>query len=128
MYVYSKIIQVRNARKGDTVGYGASYILQKNSKLATLSLGYADGYHRFLHNYKPYVYIGSYKAYIVGRISMDFCVIDVTHIPESEIYEGAFAEIIGSNIRVHDLTDGTEFVPHEIPIHVGKRYHWYYFS
>lgn len=128
LYVYSRIVQVRQSKKGDTVGYGATHTMQQDGVLATLSMGYADGYHRFLHNYKPYVCIDGHKAPLVGRISMDFCVVDVTHIPHDLIYEGAWVEMIGENILVDDLVFGTQFVPHEVPIHLGKRYHWEYIS
>ncbi len=128
MYVYSRIIQLREALPGDTVGYGAGHVVKEHSRLATLSIGYADGYHRFLHNYKTYVYIGPYRAYLAGRISMDFCVIDVSHIPEEFLFEGAWVQMIGPDIRVSDLIQGTDFVPHEIPISIGKRYHWEYLN
>lgn len=125
-YIYSRIIQIRDVVPGDTVGYGATYTVEKKGRLATLSIGYADGYHRFLHNYNTYVYIGPYKAYLVGRISMDFCVVDVSDIPGEYIFDGAWVQMVGPNIRVADLIHGTDFVPHEIPILAGKRYHWEY--
>jgi alanine racemase len=126
LHVYSRIVQLRDVIPGDPVGYGATYIVEQPGRLATLSMGYADGYHRFLHNYKTYVYIGPYKAYLVGRISMDFCVVDVTHIPEEYLYEGAWVEMIGQHIKVADLVSGTDFVPHEVPISLGNRYHRHY--
>lgn len=126
IHVYSRIIQLRDVVPGDTVGYGGGYIVKEHGRLATLSIGYADGYHRFLHNYRTYVYIGPYRAYLVGRISMDFCVVDVSHIPADFLYEGAWVQMVGEDIRVADLIQGTDFVPHEIPITVGKRYHWEY--
>jgi alanine racemase len=122
LHVYSRIVQLRDAVPGDTVGYGARHVVEHHGRLATLSIGYADGYHRFLHNYQTYVYIGPYKAYLVGRISMDFCVVDVSHIPEEYLYEGAWVQMIGENIRVADLVTGTDFVPHEVPISLGNRY------
>lgn len=126
LYIYSRIVQLRDVVPGDTVGYGATYVVEKEGGLATISIGYADGYHRFLHNYNTYVYIGPYRAYLVGRISMDFCVVDVSHIPKEYIFEGAWVQMVGPDIRVADLIQGTDFVPHEIPISAGKRYHWEY--
>lgn len=126
LHVYSRIVQLRDVVPGDPVGYGSTYIVEKPGRLATLSMGYADGYHRFLHNYKTYVYIGPYKAYLAGRISMDFCVVDVSHIPEEYLYEGAWVEMIGHHIKVADLVSGTDFVPHEVPISLGNRYHRHY--
>lgn len=122
LHVYSRIVQLRDVVPGDTVGYGATYIVDKPGRLATLSMGYADGYHRFLHNYNTYVHIGPYKAYLAGRISMDFCVVDVSHIPEDYLFEGAWVEMIGEHIRVADLISGTDFIPHEVPISLGNRY------
>jgi alanine racemase len=126
LHVYSRIVQLRDVIPGDTVGYSSTYVVDKPGRLATLSIGYADGYHRFLHNYKTYVYIGSYKAYLVGRISMDFCVVDVSHIPQELLYEGAWVQMIGKDIKVADLVSGTDFIPHEVPISLGNRYYRYY--
>ncbi len=126
MHVYSRIVQLRTTYPGDTVGYGASYVTTQKGRLATLSMGYADGYLRFLHKYKPRVRIGPYWASLVGRISMDFCVVDVSHIPDVYLHEGAWVQMLGSDIRVADLIQDTDFVPHEIPISLGKRYHWEY--
>lgn len=123
LHVYGRVVQVRNSLAGDNVGYGGRCTLSKDSKLATIAVGYADGYHRFLHNYDTAVYFGNYRAPLMGRISMDFIVVDVTNIPEPYVHEGAWAELIGSHIRVADLIKGTDFVPHEIPISLGNRYH-----
>lgn len=128
LHVYSRIVQLRDVVPGDTVGYGATYVVHKPGRLATISMGYADGYHRFLHNYKTYVHIGPYKAYLAGRISMDFCVVDVSHIPEKYLYEGAWVEMIGEHIRVADLISGTDFIPHEVPISLGNRYVRHYLN
>jgi alanine racemase len=57
---------------------------------------------------------------------MDFCVVDVSHIPQELLYEGAWVQMIGKDIKVADLVSGTDFIPHEVPISLGNRYYRYY--
>ncbi len=94
-----RILQVRTAAKGESVGYGASHILTRDSKLATLGIGFADGYDRRLSNVAS-VMIGGHHAPVVGRISMDYTVVDVTDIPEPI---GEWAECVNDTITLDTL-------------------------
>ncbi|MCK4418189.1 alanine racemase, partial [Candidatus Aerophobetes bacterium] len=69
---------------GKSIGYGRTYITTKPTKVATLPVGYADGYSRLLSN-KGEVLVRGQRAPIIGRICMDLCMIDVTHITEVQI-------------------------------------------
>ena len=112
----AKIIQVRNVAQGDTIGYGASYVVKQDSKIAILGIGYADGLPR---NYKGKVYIKGYKASIVGRISMDLCNIDITDIPN--IKANQWVELFGDNISIYDFAKTCNTISYEIASRLGNR-------
>lgn len=124
VHVYSKIIQVRQVEANTSVGYGASYITQTPAKLITLSIGYADGYLRGIslnmQNREVYVYIESYKAKLVGRCSMDFCVADVSDIPNEFIYEKAWVQMLGVDVASSQLLENTNITGHELLIALGN--------
>jgi alanine racemase len=97
-----RIIQIREADKGETVGYGATYTLTRKSKLATIGVGFADGYDlRFSNN--AHVSFQHLKAPVIGRISMDYTVVDVTDIPESFCYVGGWGELVNQTITLDTL-------------------------
>ncbi|MBA3813924.1 MAG: alanine racemase [Alphaproteobacteria bacterium] len=97
-----RILQVRTAYKGESVGYGASHTLTRDSKLATIGVGFADGYDLRLSN-NAFIAFGQFKAPVLGRISMDYTVIDVTDIPESLCYVGGWAELVNQAITLDTL-------------------------
>lgn len=79
MCLKTKIAQIKNLNAGSSISYGLNFTVQKNSKIAILPIGYADGYSRTLSN-QSHVMINGKKAPIVGNICMDQCIIDVTGI------------------------------------------------
>lgn len=91
-----KILQIQTAYPGQTVGYGATYKVEKEMKIATLAIGYADGYPRSCSN-KSFVYIGDYKCPVIGRISMDLTTIDVSHVDAETLKNTPTAEIFGTH-------------------------------
>ena len=80
----AKILQIRVVDTESTVGYGATKTVPANSRLATVAAGYADGYSRSLSN-RGYGYVGDVKVPVVGRISMDLTVFDISTIPAEKI-------------------------------------------
>jgi alanine racemase len=101
-----RILQVRTAYKGESVGYGATHTLTRNSKLATIGVGFADGYDLRLSN-NAFAAFQQLKAPIIGRISMDYTVVDVTDIPESLCYVGGWAELVNQDITLDTLAHST---------------------
>lgn len=97
-----RILQIRTAHKGETVGYSATYTVTRKSKLATIGIGFADGYDLRLSN-NAFVTFQQMKAPVVGRISMDFTVVDVTDIPESLCYVGGWAELVNQTMTLDSL-------------------------
>lgn len=118
----TKILQVRHCRKGSYVGYGASYQTSRDSTIATIAIGYADGYLRSLSN-SGNVFIDDNPVPIVGRVSMDLVTIDVTDVPDMVCYEGKDVEIIGDNITVDDVAKNAGTIGYEVLTSLGTRYH-----
>jgi alanine racemase len=108
-----RILQLRTASKGESVGYGATHTLTRPSKLATIGVGFADGYDlRFSNN--AFVSFGEFKAPVVGRISMDYTVIDVTDAPESLCYVGGWAELVNPTTTLDTLAKSINTISREL--------------
>lgn len=114
------ILQINNIKKGDTIGYGASFKAAKNMVTATLPIGYADGYFRSFSNNSYCFYEGS-KLPVVGRISMDLITIDITLIA-NKINIGDYVEVIGNNITISELAKKAGTIDYEILTSLGNRF------
>ncbi|MBV6632215.1 MAG: alanine racemase [Alphaproteobacteria bacterium] len=117
----ARILQVRDIPAGTPVGYGASWVAERDSKIATLGLGYADGFIRQGGN-SGHVPFGDLKAPIVGRISMDLTGVDVTDIPFDACRTGDYVEIIGPHRSVDDVATDHGTIGYEILTSLGNRY------
>jgi alanine racemase len=94
MSLRSRLISVRCIAAGESVGYDATWVAQRPSRIAVLSAGYADGIHRSLGN-RGVVYIRGHEAPIIGIVSMDVVMLDVTDVPDAAI--GDIATIYGTD-------------------------------
>jgi alanine racemase len=112
------ILQLRNVPKEDTVGYSRKGHLTRDSRIAAIPIGYADGLNRHLGNGKGYCLVNGKKAYYVGNICMDVCMIDVTDI---DCKEGDSAIIFGDNLPVTVLSDLLDTIPYEILTGISTR-------
>lgn len=92
--LHSHIVYVKELYKGQTVSYGSKFVAERTTKVATVPLGYGDGYPRSLSS-KGYVLINGKKAPILGRVCMDQFMVDVSEIKEAK--EGDLVTLIGSN-------------------------------
>ncbi len=116
----ARILQIREAAAGETTGYGATYRMPTPVKLATISAGYADGYLRSITG-NGMVYVGGQKCPVVGRVSMDAIVADVTAVkPLPPV--GGWAEIIGQHQTVDDVAAQAGTIGYEILTSLGGRY------
>ena len=97
----------------------------RDSKLATLGIGFADGYDRRLSNVAT-VMIQGFSAPIVGRISMDYTVVDVTDIPGSLYGVGAWAEFVNETITLDTLAQAAGTISRELSTGFSKRLHRVY--
>ncbi len=115
------IIQISKVLEGDYIGYNRTYQADKNLLIATLPIGYADGYLRALSN-KGIVFINNREAPVVGRVSMDLITVDVTNIPAEDLFLGQQAEIIGPNITPDKIAELANTNTYEILTAIGNRY------
>lgn len=119
------VLQIHEVKAGESVGYSRRTILQRDSRIATLPIGYADGLNRRLGNRNAYCWVNGCKAPYVGNICMDVCMVDVTGIPCSE---GDTVEIFGENLPVSYLSDVLNTIPYEVLTSVSERVKRVYFS
>lgn len=114
------ILQVRSIDRGDTVGYGATYVASGPRRLAVAALGYADGLLRSLSN-RGHGVVGGIRCPIVGRVSMDLVTLDVSECPPAIAAPGAPVEFIGPHQPVDDLARAAGTLPYEIFTRLGPR-------
>jgi alanine racemase len=115
----STIAQIREVPVGETVGYNRKGIVSRNSRIATVRIGYADGYSRSLGNGKGYMWLKNKKAPVIGNVCMDMTMIDVTDIPEA--MEGDEVEVFGKQIPVQELASATGTIAYEIMTGISQR-------
>jgi alanine racemase len=123
--LYARILQIGEADAGETVGYGASLELQRRTRYATVSVGYADGYFRKLGSSDgqrgAIGWLDGRALPILGRVSMDLAVFDVTDLPEASAQRGGFIELIGPHFTVDDAAGLAETIGYEILTSLGSR-------
>ena len=112
------ILQLRDVGPGDTVGYGATYEVAKPETHAVVPVGYADGYHRAASN-RGVVAVGGQPVPIVGRVSMDLIVLDVSGLT---VAVGDPVELIGDHRPVDDVAAAAGTISYEILTSLGSRY------
>ena len=119
------ILQLRHVPKEETVGYSRKGKLERDSVIAAIPIGYADGLNRRLGNRHCYCLVNGQKAEYVGNICMDVALVDVTDIP---CQEGDSVEIFGKDLPVTVLSDVLETIPYEVLTSVSNRVKRVYFQ
>ncbi len=119
------ILQLRHVPAGETVGYSRKGKIDRDSVIAAIPIGYADGLNRHLGNRHCYCLVNGQKAEYVGNICMDVAMIDVTDIP---CMEGDQVEIFGEHLPVTVLSDALETIPYEVFTGVSNRVKRVYFQ
>jgi alanine racemase len=126
VHLYAAILQVRDVKAGESVGYGATWTADRDSRIAILAAGYGDGLPRALSSPArggpAHAYLGGQFAPIVGRVSMDLLAIDVTDISPTFARRGVRAELIGDHVTVDDMARWAGTIPYEILTSLGSRY------
>ena len=121
----ARILQVRDARPDETVGYGATETLGRQSRLAILGVGYADGYPRHASSSDASpgarVFLHGFTAPLVGRVSMDLIAVDVTEVPGAR--RGEWVELFGPNVPVDEVAERAGTIGYELLTRLGRRYH-----
>ena len=112
----AKIIQIESVKKGRSIGYGAKYITKKDSLIATLAIGYADGLPR---NYNGFVFYKKMKVKFVGNLSMDLSCIDISKVKNPKVND--WVEIFGNNISISVFASKCNTITYEVSSKIGHR-------
>ncbi|MBS0547508.1 MAG: alanine racemase [Proteobacteria bacterium] len=119
--LHARVLQVRRIDAFQTVGYGGAWRAARAGRVATIALGYADGYFRALIN-RTHVHIAGRRVPVIGRISMDLVTIDVTDVPETECQPGDTVEVLGPHMSPDELAEHARTNGYEIMTSLGRRY------
>ncbi len=118
--LYAKILQIKFIENSkQSYGYNQTFQSKTKKKIAIVAFGYADGYPRILSNVS-YVYFKK-KLPIIGSISMDYMIVDISELGENEIQVGDFVELIGNNILLSFVAKKSKTIPYEILNNIGNR-------
>jgi len=125
-----RIVQVRQGKKGETVGYGAAFTIARPSRLAIVAVGYADGYVRAAGAAKgkpaAELIVAGRRCPVVGRISMDLLAVDVSDLPDRAARRGDFATLIGGELSLETVAAASGTINYEVLTSLGRRYHRHY--
>ncbi len=122
----STIAQLKQIQKGETVSYNRRGVAAQNSTIATVRIGYADGYSRRLSNGVGYMLVHGKKARVIGTVCMDMVMIDVTHIKGAK--EGDDVIVFGKGLTVEELAQAIGTIPYEIMTGISQRVKRVYWS
>jgi alanine racemase len=125
IHLQGKILQVRSVDTRETVGYGAGYIVEKPSRIATVAVGYADGFSRALSGRGSAVIKGRQghvRVPIAGRVSMDLITLDVTALDAGDCGPGTPVSLLGGGIDLDDQAAHAGTIGYELLTQLGRRY------
>jgi alanine racemase len=112
------ISQIKHLKKGDTVGYGRSGVMPKDGKIATVKIGYADGFPRILGNGKGEMLINNQKVKTIGNICMDMTMLDVSDL---EVSTGDDVIVFGEDLSVYEMAKNMDTIPYEVITNISQR-------
>ncbi len=118
----ARVLQIRDLALGATVGYGATWTAKRDTRLAIIAAGYADGYPRAAAEPGRQVLIAHSRCPIVGRVSMDLFAVDVTDLPPGAVHRGDFATLIGGALSLDQVAAQAGTIGYELLTHLGHRY------
>lgn len=119
------ISQLKHLQPGDSVGYSRSAVVQQPTTIATVRIGYADGYPRLLSNGRGYMMLHGYKAPVIGKVCMDMTMIDVTGIDAMEEDE---VLVFGDDLPVSQLAEAAQTISYEILTSISQRVRRVYYE
>ncbi len=119
MRLCSRVSIIRDIPKGQGVSYGRTFVTKRDSKIATVGIGYADGLPRAISGKGVEVWLNGTRAPIVGRVTMDQIMVDVTDLPQ--VHAGDVVEIFGPNVSVIQIADAAGTIPWEIFTGIAPR-------
>lgn len=122
MRLHTQIFSVRDLPAGEPVGYGATFVTQRPSRIGLIACGYADGYPRTVPNGTP-VLVNGQRAAIAGRVSMDMITIDLTDVPDAEI--GSEVELWGDGLSISEVAAAAGTISYELMCNVKRAHRRY---
>jgi alanine racemase len=123
--IKGRILQVRDVDSGETVGYGAAHRMERPGRIATVAVGYADGWLRSA-SHRGTAGIGGQRVPVIGRISMDLMTLDVTGIDPALARAGTFVDLMDETQDVDAVAAAAGTIGYEILTALGRRYHRVY--
>lgn len=123
MRLQARILQIRELNKGEYVGYLRSHKTSRKSTVAVLNIGYADSLLRS-HSNKGYLYFNGVKLPIIGLISMDVAMVDITDVKDHTLKQGDYIEVIGKSQSVDEFAKSANTNGCEILTSLSTRYEW----
>jgi alanine racemase len=118
--LHAKVIQTRQVAVGDGIGYAHKSVAERPMRLATISLGYADGWHR---RASSAAWVDGCRLPFVGRVSMDSIILDISALPPARLHAGDLVELIGPHQSVDDIAAAADTIGYEILTSLGDRFH-----
>lgn len=115
-----RILQVNEMNQSARVGYGSTHTARPPGCLATISIGYADGYPRNLGN-RGFACVGGVEVPVVGRVSMDMLTVNVSNVPSGQVHEGALVNLIGGGVALDAVAELADTIAYEILTGLGDR-------
>jgi alanine racemase len=120
-HLQGKIIQIRDIPSGTPVGYSLTWRASRPSRIATVAVGYADGWLRSLSN-RGVAHIGGVEVSMVGNVSMDTITLDVSDISAEQLQPGALVDLLSASNTVDDVAQRAGTIGYEILTSLGARY------
>ena len=120
IHLQTRIVQVREIDSPQAVGYGATHRAAGPCRIATVPVGYADGYLRSLSN-RGTAFVAGVRAPLVGRVSMDLITLDVTGVPAENSGPGAVVDLIGGGVALDDAARDANTISYELLTRLGPR-------
>ncbi|HVB17099.1 MAG TPA: alanine racemase [Stellaceae bacterium] len=121
----AKILQIRQIDSGQSVGYGAAHVMEAPGRIATVAVGYADGWPRALGR-RGCGHLAGVRVPLIGRVSMDLVTFDVSAVDPALACPGMMIELLGDAYRVDDAASDAGTIGYEILCRLGARYHRVY--
>lgn len=120
-----RILQTRNIKKGESIGYSATHSFKNAGLTATVALGYADGFHR-AHSGRAHLYWQGAACPVVGRVSMDLVSVDLSNLKGVLPQQGDYLEVLGTHQDADKLAESADTIGYEVLTSLGARYKRYY--
>jgi alanine racemase len=118
----ARIVQSRTVQAGDIVGYGAHYVADGPRRIATIGIGYADGWLRAL-SCRGHAYVDGVRVPFAGNVSMDSITLDVSGIPEARVAPGQCVDLLCAQQTVDDVAREAGTIGYEVLTRLGSRFH-----